>query len=99
MSIGYDVADLLAEIKAKNEELARLAPNNFTELEIKLVLGTMREAQSPEAASVLQKLQGTLDRLETERDAAAEGRYQERIRVRRSIDIDFAEARAKQPKP
>lgn len=84
MAMGYDVAELLAEIKAKDEQLAKFAiltPNNFTEAEIKLVLSTMREAHTPdrvqhsmstEAASVVRKFQAMLDRIESERRAAAD---------------------------
>ena len=81
MSMGYEVAELLADIKAKDEQLALLSPNNFTEAEIALVMSTMREAHTPErvqhsmsteAASVLRKLQVVLDRIEGERRAASD---------------------------
>ena len=80
MAMGYDVAELLADIKAKDEQLAILTPNNFTEAEIKLVMSTMYEAHTPErvqqsmsteAASALRKLQASLDRIESERRAAS----------------------------
>jgi hypothetical protein len=81
MAMGYDVAELLADIEAKSALIAHLVPNNFTEDEIKLVMSTMREAHTPEraqremlpqAASVLRKLQTVLDRIESERRATAD---------------------------
>jgi translation initiation factor 2B subunit (eIF-2B alpha/beta/delta family) len=81
MTRGYDVAELLAEIKAKSEEIAQLSPNNFTELEIRLVIDTIREAHTPErmthsmpadAASVIKKLQVVLDRFEAKRRSATD---------------------------
>lgn len=106
--MGYDVADLLAEIKAKNEEIARLTPNSFTEPEIKLVIGTMREAHfdphTPErmthsmpgdAASVIRKLQVVLDQFEAKRRTAVDFAASLTDEERRFI----LEARAKQLKP
>ena len=81
MAMGYDVAELLADIEAKSALIARLVPNNFTEDEIKLVMSTMREAHTPErvqhsmsteAATVLRKLQVVLDRIEGARRTAAD---------------------------
>ncbi len=102
MAMGYDVAELLAEIKEKDAQIALLVPNSFTEAEIKLVMSTMYEAHTPErvqremsseAASVIRKLQGALDKIEgARRDAAdfapirqepAEGRTREYGRGRR----------------
>ena len=75
MAMGYDVAELLADIKAKDEQLALLVPNNFTETEIKWVISMLHSAHSepervPTVAAVLRKLQGTLDKIEhTRREA------------------------------
>lgn len=104
MSMGYDVAELLDEIKAKTAEVARLTPNNFTESEIKLVIDTVRDKHTPErmthsmsaeAASVLRKLQVVLDRFEAERRAAVDFAASLTDEERRLI----LEARTKQSKP
>jgi hypothetical protein len=83
MSMGYDVGDLLAEIKAKDAEIARLiaCSLNLTEPELKLTMVAIREVHTPErvqhsmsseAAAILQKLQASLDRIENERRAATD---------------------------
>jgi hypothetical protein len=75
MSMGYDVAELLAEIKAKNEELASLVPNNFTVGEARLALSAVLYAPSSltrepsahaEAESISRKLQAVIAKYEAE---------------------------------
>lgn len=81
MSYGYDIAELLADIKAKDEQIARLTPHNFTESEARLVLEAVRSAHTPErvahemraeAASAVRKLQARVDAFEAERRADSE---------------------------
>jgi hypothetical protein len=68
MSMGYDVAELLAEIKAKDAELKALVPNNFTETEINLVLDLLC-IPLPRLGNdeIVQKLKTALSRLEASR--------------------------------
>ena len=87
MSIGYDVAELLADLKKKDEQIARLeqiallAPNNFTEPESRLTIDALRQnshtwrshhAMPAEAASAIQKLQVILDGFDAKRRADTE---------------------------
>ena len=77
MAMGYDAAELLADIKAKDEQLALLVPNNFTEAEIKWVISMLHSAHSepdrvPIVAAVLRKLQGALDKIERTRREATD---------------------------
>lgn len=65
MSYGYDVAELLSDIKAKDAEIRRLTPNNFTEEEARVCLETMIEfldVNHPDVASAIRKLQAVCDR-------------------------------------
>jgi len=82
MSRGYDVAELLAEIKEHKEDLARILPHSFTEPELRLViavvgcvpcdtLSEIRDAAAPVMMSVRRKLQAAYDRIEASRGEAA----------------------------
>jgi hypothetical protein len=62
----YDVAALVADLKEKDAQIARLAPNYFTELESRLAINAIREIHTPDrathamhkdAATAIQKLQ------------------------------------------
>ena len=71
MSIGYDVADLLDQIKALHAEIARLTPNNFTEGEARIALSALRDLPDPlrracavEIGGAIVKLQAVLDSFE-----------------------------------
>ncbi len=83
MSMGYDVGELLAEIKAKDAEIARLVACSLslTEAELKLTMEAIHEVHTPErvqremdpeAAGVLRKLRAALERIEKERQAASD---------------------------
>lgn len=84
MSIGYDVAELLADLKKKDEQIARLAPNNFTEPESRITIDALRQIHHGmgaearrsghrwQAASAIQKLQVILDGFEAKRRADTE---------------------------
>ncbi len=76
MAYGIDVAELLADLKAKDEQIARLAPGNFTEPEIRVTIDALQQTYTPErvhhemrkeAASAIAKLQAMLQRFEADR--------------------------------
>ena len=81
MSIGYDVAELIAALKEKDAQIAHLVPNNFTELESRLTIHAIREIHTPDratramhkdAASAIQKIQVIIDGFEAKRRADTE---------------------------
>ena len=97
MSMGYDVGELLAEIRAKDAEIARLTAYSLslTASELKLTMSAIRlkltmGTMSSEAATIFQKLQVSLDHIEKERwteaDFAASLTAEEReiIKARRA---------------
>ncbi len=75
MSIGWDVSELLEQIKARDQQIARLVPHSFTESEARLVFDAVLSVHTPErlremsaeAASATRKLQAWVDTFEAGR--------------------------------
>jgi hypothetical protein len=81
MSMGHDVAELLAEIRKKDQEIAGLLSSVLTEAEVKLAIDAICEVHTPErmthemrpeAASAVRKLTTLLDGFEARRRADAD---------------------------
>lgn len=78
MSMGYDVGELLVQIKAKDAEIMRLVASHLdlSEPELRLTIAALRQAHAPtipaDATSVIQKLCTALDRIEEARRAEAD---------------------------
>lgn len=81
MSYGWDVAELLADIKERDKQIARLVPSSLTEPEARLTYDAVRHVHThptrsgemaAESASVLRKLKLAIDELEAARRADVE---------------------------